>query len=344
MMDRADEYILGLIKDALAASNNARVSALLETAKRIAIFRQDFENLWWISLEFCNCNKTEFQKIDNQMKPKFPYEQYKKLSMLYSNLWMDERSLSQIYQNGKMVACSDQICPDGIYELESRLESTQRSTCSLINTQGMHPLDVYYAEHDNVKARMFLNASYTQFEAIILKIRRRVVDYLVDSERQVVYGNTMSNYYDENRRWVQLKLDTYNPSFNEYFTSIENHIKTGNQVDLQEALLDIRRILLSFADIVCKANTEEVLCSDGRKRKLTKDKYMNRISYALFDKNGKHAFTEMLNQNLDDLSARISRVNDLACKGVHDDISPMEAKQCVIQMYMLLGDLIRILL
>lgn len=343
-MDRADEYILNLINNALAASNKAQVSALLETAKRIAMFRQDFENLWWISLEFCNCNKTEFQKIDNQMKHKFPYEQYKELSMLYSNLWMDERSLSQRYQNGKMVACTDQICPDGIYELESRLESIQRSTYNLINTQGMHPLDVYYAEHDNAKARMFLNASYTQFEAIILKIRRRVVDYIADSERQIIYGNTMSNYYDENRRWVQLKLDTYNPSFKEYFSSIENHIKTGNQVDLQEALLDIRRILLSFADIVCKANEEEVICSDGRKRKLTKDKYMNRISYALFDKNGKHAFTEMLNQNLDDLSARISRVNDLACKGVHDDISPMEAKQCVIQMYMLLGDLIRILL
>lgn len=343
-MDRADEYILSLINNALAASKKAQVSALLETAKRIAMFRQDFENLWWISLEFCNCNKTEFQKIDNQMKHKFPYEQYKELSMLYSNLWMDERSLSQRYQNGKMVACTDQICPDGIYELESRLESIQRSTYNLINTQGMHPLDVYYAEHDNAKARMFLNATYTQFEAIILKIRRRVVDYIADSERQVIYGNTMSNYYDENRRWVQLKLDTYNPSFKEYFSSIENHIKTGNQVDLQEALLDIRRILLSFADIVCKANEEEVICSDGRKRKLTKDKYMNRISYALFDKNGKHAFTEMLNQNLDDLSARISRVNDLACKGVHDDISPMEAKQCVIQMYMLLGDLIRILL
>lgn len=343
-MDRSDEYIIGLIKDALTTSNNVRVSALLETAKRIAMFRQDFENLWWIALEFCNCNKTEFQKIDSQMKHKFPYEQYKELSILYRNLWLDERSLSQMYQNGKMVTCADQICPDGIYELESRLESIQRSTYGLINTQGMHPLDVYYAEHDNAKARMFLNASYTQFEAIILKIRRRVVDYIAYCERQVIYGNTMSNYYDENRRWVQLKLDTYNQSFNEYFTSIENHIKTGNQVDLQEALLDIRRILLSFADIVCKANNEEVLCSDGRKRKLTQDKYMNRISYALFDKNGKHAFTEILNQNLDDLSARISRVNDLACKGVHDDISPMEAKQCVIQMYMLLGDLIRILL
>lgn len=343
MMDRADEYILSLIKEALAASNKAPVSALLETAKRIAVFRQDFENLWWISLEFCNCSKSEFQSIDNQMKHKFPYEQYKELSILYSKLWIDERTLSQIFRNGRMVA-TDNVCPDGIYELESRLESIQRSFNGLISTQGMHPLDVYSAEHDNAKARVFLNASYTQFEAITLKIRRRVVDYIADCERQVLYGNTMSNYYDENRRWVQSKLGTYNPSFNEYFASIETHIKTGNQVDFQEALLDIRRILLSFADIVCKANDEEVLCSDGKKRKLTRDRYMNRISYALFEKKGKHAFTEMLNQNLDDLSARISRVNELACKGVHDDISPMEAKQCVIQMYALLGDLIRVLL
>lgn len=122
-MDRADEYIISLIKDGLNTSNNVRVSTLLEIAKRIAVFRQDFENLWWISLEFCNCSKSEFTEIDNQMRHKFHYEKYKKLSIQYTKQWLDERGLSQIYQNGKMIACNEMICPDGIYELESRLES-----------------------------------------------------------------------------------------------------------------------------------------------------------------------------------------------------------------------------
>lgn len=73
----------------------------------------------------------------------------------------------------------------------------------------MHPIDLYYAEQDNAKARVFLNAnaSYTQFEAPILKIRRRVVDYFAECERQIIYGNTMSNYYDENKKFVHVCRD-----------------------------------------------------------------------------------------------------------------------------------------
>lgn len=46
-------------------------------------------------LYLCDRNKTEFQKINYQMKHKFPNEQYKGLFTLYRDLWLDERSLSR---------------------------------------------------------------------------------------------------------------------------------------------------------------------------------------------------------------------------------------------------------
>ena len=74
---------------------------------------------------------------------------------------------------------------------------------------------------------------------------------------------------------------------------------------------------------------------------LTDDKYLNRISYTLFERGGLHTHTEILNQNIEDLVKRIEKINELACKGVHGKVSEMETNQCVIQMYIVLGDLIR---
>ncbi|MFC2654840.1 MAG: hypothetical protein ACFN0J_09110 [Segatella salivae] len=85
-----------------------------------------------------------------------------------------------------------------------------------------------------------------------------------------------------------------------------------------------------------------VTCSDGKRRVLTEDKYLNRISFVLFEKAGKHTHTELLNQSVEDLVKRIEKVNELSNKGVHNKVTEQEANQCVIIMYIVLGDLIRI--
>ena len=53
------------------------------------------------------------------------------------------------------------------------------------------------------------------------------------------------------------------------------------------------------------------------------------------------SYLEILNQNIEDLVKRVEKINELACKGVHGKVSEMETNQCVIQMYIVLGDLIR---
>lgn len=62
----------------------------------------------------------------------------------------------------------------------------------------------------------------------------------------------------------------------------------------------------------------------------------------LFEKAGKHTHTELLNQSVEDLVKRIEKVNELSNKGVHNKVTEQEANQCVIIMYIVLGDLIRI--
>jgi hypothetical protein len=51
----------------------------------------------------------------------------------------------------------------------------------------------------------------------------------------------------------------------------------------------------------------------------------------------------LLQASVQDLGNRLDRLYDLVNKGVHADISKFEVNQCVIQTYILIGDLIRIL-
>ena len=50
----------------------------------------------------------------------------------------------------------------------------------------------------------------------------------------------------------------------------------------------------------------------------------------------------MVMGEIEDVCNRIDRVYQLSCKGVHADPDQYEVDQCVIQTYLLVGDILRI--
>lgn len=338
-----DEYVLKIVQTALvnATSLNYPTSNLLKDVQRIATHRRDFENLWWILLELRCGRKEDMQEIDNEMKSKFSDSEFRTLRVAHFEKWMSERFLNKLDAAGNIEE-KDQVFPFSIYDIEDRLHTIEHHTNSLTNTNGMHSLDVYYIEKENSSLKIYINLQREQFQNIINRIRNRVTDYLVDTEMQLLQGNTLSHYFEKNREWVETMLFSLDSHFEGYFKALKNHVDNGTDIDYEEALLDIRKILCLYANCICPPHKDSVLCFDGKQRVLTEDKYLNRISFVLFEKGRKHTYTEMLNQNAEDLVKRIEKVNQLACKGVHSNISEMEANQCVIQMYLVLGDLIRI--
>lgn len=255
--------------------------------------------------------------------------------------WLEERSINELNPTGD-IKKSDQVFPYSIYDIEDRIQAIENHRNSLVNTNGMHTLDVYYAEQNNAANRVFLNLQYEQFQNIVKRIRDRVIDYLIETEMQLMQGNTLSRYFKNNKEWVVDKLENIDTNFNDYIKAIDSHMIKGTPIDYEEALLDIRKVLMLYANAICPPQAAPVTCSDGKRRVLTEDKYLNRISFVLFEKAGKHTHTELLNQNVEDLVKRIEKVNELSNKGVHNKVTEQEAYQCVIIMYIVLGDLIRI--
>lgn len=337
-----NDYILKIVQAALsnAGSSDYPTSSLLKDAQRVANLRRDYVNLWWILQELQGSQKNGLKEIDCEMKGKFVYSEYESLGKDYLIKWINERLINEIDTNGRIIN-KDQVYPYCIYDIEERIQSIDMQFNSLINTKGMHTLDVYYLEQQNACNRAVLNLLREQYRNIDHRIRDRVTNYLVESEMQLIQGDSLSRYFENNKQWVEEKLASFDVAFVDYLNALNSHLSKGTDVDNEEALLDIRKILWCYANYICPPSEEAILCSDGKKRVLSDDKYLNRISYALFERGGLHTHTEILNQNIEDLVKRVEKINELACKGVHGKVSEMETNQCVIQMYIVLGDLIR---
>jgi hypothetical protein len=76
---------------------------------------------------------------------------------------------------------------------------------------------------------------------------------------------------------------------------------------------------------------------------MSDDRYLSRLLQAVFEVGvERSASRELLKAQVDGLSARLEAINDLASKGVHAAVSEFEVNQCVIQTYLALGDVLRL--
>ena len=84
----------------------------------------------------------------------------------------------------------------------------------------------------------------------------------------------------------------------------------------------------------------EVVCFDGSSRKMGKEQYLNRLHEFVLKSFGSSTSSELLNAELNQLMIFARKVNDIASKGVHAQVSESEAKQGLLGLYLFLANVI----
>lgn len=74
---------------------------------------------------------------------------------------------------------------------------------------------------------------------------------------------------------------------------------------------------------------------------MTEDKYISRLCQFANERGGASS-ARLLSAQIRSLTERLDALNSLGSKGVHDEASPAEVDQCLIQTYLVVGDLLRI--
>jgi hypothetical protein len=170
-----------------------------------------------------------------------------------------------------------------------------------------------------------------------------VHNYLAEAEHRVLTGQISSNIFERNRQYVDEKLRAIAPDVLEKFISAYRRLAEGDIEARSQALASSRRILKALADHVYPPQDTPVIGPDGKSRELTDEKYVARLWQFVTDKIKGHASGELLLAQITDTGNRIDRVYNLTNKGTHDEVSEFEVNQCVIQTYLLVGDILHLL-
>ncbi|MCU4164123.1 hypothetical protein [Carboxylicivirga caseinilyticus] len=337
---RQKDKILEIVNSAQQKLSSEKLSIILNDCLRVAMLRNDFENQWWLHWEFCttnggNCKK----KFPETIRHKFSVEKYQILWKEYLDEWINERRAESINLNVAIIE-SDKIYSQSVIEIENNLEFAENSTRNLIVPSNLDSKRAYEIEIENFEARQVLESSIKDYRNILGRIKLRASNFLNDTEYELQMGKTYSDIFARTKELVDIKLAEIAPDVLEKFLSIK--IESENKEEYAQSLVTCRRVLKSFADSIYPPSKIPVKCSDGKERLFSEEKYIARIWQFIHENFEKSTSTSLIQNQLSSLGKRVDYIYELSNKGIHADVDELEANQCIIQTYLILGDILRI--
>jgi hypothetical protein len=337
------EYTLSLVAQALddLASNRLPLSAIIQKTIRIARLREDYVNLWWLEWEMVNIihEKTRFQAIPEIIH--LTKDQIAFFDKEFKGTWVQERLVTEISQSGQ-IGSGTVVYPKGIGEIEADLTMFTQAAAESQVPSGLHPVDLYFEHQATSKVRVVHRVRANDCAAILQRVRQRVHRFLSQTEKQMIYGQLHSDVFERNRRYVDLRLGELCPDAIAKFVAAYSRITEDDPESRAQALTSCRRLLKSLADVLYPSRDGSVIGADGKPHDVSDERYVARLWQYVYEQIGRSRSGDLLMTSVEDLGSRIDKLYSLASKGVHAEVSDFEANQCVIQTYILAGDLIRI--
>ena len=246
------------------------------------------------------------------------------------------------WESSRKILGSENIRKTPVDQLEALLDQTQRAYDEMELPPNLTPIDAAVMKQDQSRARTTLAPSIASLRNILSRVRQAVHDYLVATEAELDAGRDESSFLDQAQARINKLLNTYAADAAAKFVAAQERITSGGEEDISHALTSCRCMIKSLADSLYPATNEEKPRLDGVVRKMSDDAYKNRLLQFVREKVGTHKSGPILLAVIADLGKRLDALDAMASKGVHADPSIAEAQTCVVQTYLLAGDLLAI--
>lgn len=228
----------------------------------------------------------------------------------------------------------------GVGEFDTELEQAELMIQDMKVPAGMssHDTAVFTDRYTNLKVQ--LRMKIREVAAIKNRVNTLCLNFAIRVERQMQAQDKSQSFLQQ----IQSDVNNYFSAHSEdVYTKLQ---KAAQLVDSSEAedrsllLTQVRRAIKAAADFFYPARSEPMTCSDGKERRLGNDEYLNRLQEFLATNFQKSSSRELLRAELDHLAMFARRLNDVASKGVHAEVSATEAKQGLLGLYMFLHNVI----
>ena len=155
-------------------------------------------------------------------------------------------------------------------------------------------------------------------------------------------GDDLSQYYNENKLFVEEYLGLKDENFREQFKTLNKRLLEEDEESNLQCLLVMRSILRGVVNFISPLSYISCEIEGKKKEKLSDETYVERIMHLLLLKAGKGTSIKSLRADLLDVVNRLETTNELARKRIRYVIGETEAHQSIMQAYILLGELIRV--
>lgn len=250
-------------------------------------------------------------------------------------------------QHGKSINLSDQTYKDLLETLTKvdidikflcttnfLLQKTNSGTGGL--NKSIHHLEEhlpYLKKHGNDKT-LYLN----NVQERLAYVKGKCHKYLTDLYNRLKFSGTVASGFDLLKNAVDDKLLDLDPEIAEQLMLAFRSVSSDSKEEWSQALATCRRLLESLADILYPPTDENI---NGRTFK--QNQYINRIwrfmDVAIESKSNK----DMAKAHLDYLGSWMAADYTLTCKGVHTEVSQLEATKAIFHIYLMLADLLEYL-
>lgn len=172
----------------------------------------------------------------------------------------------------------------------------------------------------------------------IIFVKSRAFKYATDLYNKYKFSDTPQTVIDVLKGEVDDKLLDLDPTLAEKLMLMFKSVSSNNQEELSQSLTTCRRFIESLADVLYPATDEKI---NGRS--LGQQNYINRI-WAFMDKSiASTSNKEMAKAHVDYLGVWLQRTHKISNKGVHTDVSKLEATKAVLHIYLILADILNYL-
>lgn len=161
------------------------------------------------------------------------------------------------------------------------------------------------------------------------------ISYLIN---KVKYSGTTKSSFDLLKESVDDKIFEIDPELAEQLMLAFKAISSNSKEEWSQALTTCRRLLESLADSLYPAHDETI-----DKRTFKQNQYVNRLWQFMHEAIQSDTNKTLAKAHVDYLGSWLERNNKATNKGVHDEVTQLEATKFVFHIYLMLADLLEYL-
>lgn len=172
-------------------------------------------------------------------------------------------------------------------------------------------------------------------QAHLTYIKKYAFQYLTELHDKLKFSGTIASSFDLLKNAVDDRLLDLDPEIAEQLMLAFKSVSSNNKEEWSHALTTCRRLLESLADKLYPASDLVI-----GKRTFKQSQFVNRLWQFMNEAIESDSNKEIAKSHVDYLGLWLERTNKITNKGVHDEVSQLEATKAIFHIYLMLADLL----